>query len=396
MRRAGSIMTIMAGIFAAWVFEGASLNAQGSDSVDYELRKGSMILDDCLNCDRMAIQRPLQGTFRLVAGGIPGAPDLLLDVDFSDPTGDYTVKGTGTYRLSFEKVTTQELTLDVEVNGVSGVKLSSGVVEVSLPFPAIDGTATEPGDRDPLHMYSIRVVAAPKVKMVPYELEKGSVFVDDCTICGKPTVPIPITGTFLLGEIAGGPNPVSTYWVDAVDFQSTVVDSPYRIFGDGYYRQGGEVALLQEMRLELQVTDTQGTVIPGNILASTDPKVYATFPEIDIEILHQNPAGPMHVYSIHLIAKPSEGRFRRGDTNGDTTVDISDAVTMLMWLFSGGAPPGCMDAADSNADGDPDLSDAVYTLTFLFQGGDAPPLPGPTSCGPAPNPIRGCQSYPNC
>jgi hypothetical protein len=107
------------------------------------------------------------------------------------------------------------------------------------------------------------------------------------------------------------------------------------------------------------------------------------------------------VLSIALfpIAREAQGQvsFRRGDSNGDGTLDISDAIHLLGFLFLGGpAVLSCEDAADANGDGTLDLSDAVYVLLFLFQGGAAPPAPGPDTCGTAPMPALGCESYGAC
>ena len=44
---------------------GPSIAVQGGDSMLYELREGSFLLDGCLSCDRADISRPLHGTFRL-------------------------------------------------------------------------------------------------------------------------------------------------------------------------------------------------------------------------------------------------------------------------------------------------------------------------------------------
>lgn len=73
--------------------------------------------------------------------------------------------------------------------------------------------------------------------------------------------------------------------------------------------------------------------------------------------------------------------FRRGDTNSDGKVDISDGVATLLSLFAGGSPPACEDAADANDSGTIDLSDAIQTFQFLFLGGPPPPRPGPFDCG---------------
>jgi hypothetical protein len=89
-----------------------------------------------------------------------------------------------------------------------------------------------------------------------------------------------------------------------------------------------------------------------------------------------------------LLSKFSSGgpliKFRRGDADGDGTMQLTDAVGILNYLFLDGEPPACADAADVNDDGQEDLSDAVGVIWYLFQGGDAPPPPGPDFCGEDP------------
>jgi hypothetical protein len=79
--------------------------------------------------------------------------------------------------------------------------------------------------------------------------------------------------------------------------------------------------------------------------------------------------------------------FRRGDAGSpaDGTVDISDAIGVLSYLFQGLEAPSCLDAADADNSGDLDLTDAIFVLSFLFQSGKAPPPPGPSACGPDPD-----------
>jgi len=75
-----------------------------------------------------------------------------------------------------------------------------------------------------------------------------------------------------------------------------------------------------------------------------------------------------------------ERRFRRGDTNADRSVDMSDAIFGLAFLFSGGEPPVCGQSLDANDDGERSISDIIYILGFLFVGQAAPPTPFP-GCG---------------
>ncbi len=76
-------------------------------------------------------------------------------------------------------------------------------------------------------------------------------------------------------------------------------------------------------------------------------------------------------------------QFVRGDVNGDGSVDVSDPVVSLAFLFSQG-PLGCESAADTNDDGLLDISDPIFGLAFLFGGGL--PIPAPTACGEDPTP----------
>jgi hypothetical protein len=46
-------------------------------------------------------------------------------------------------------------------------------------------------------------------------------------------------------------------------------------------------------------------------------------------------------------------------------------------LFGGESTIACLDAADCNDDGTVDISDPIYLLGYLFLGGVAPPAPHP-------------------
>ncbi len=76
--------------------------------------------------------------------------------------------------------------------------------------------------------------------------------------------------------------------------------------------------------------------------------------------------------------------FRRGDSGApsDGLADISDAISILNYLFLGGNEPDCLDSADIDDNGSVDISDPVHLLGFLYLGGPAPELPGAIDCGP--------------
>jgi len=73
--------------------------------------------------------------------------------------------------------------------------------------------------------------------------------------------------------------------------------------------------------------------------------------------------------------------FRRGDSNLDGAVDISDVIHSLEFLF-GDAVVGCEDATDMNDDGQLNIADPVTLLNRLFGGGPVLPAPSDLTSGP--------------
>jgi hypothetical protein len=61
-----------------------------------------------------------------------------------------------------------------------------------------------------------------------------------------------------------------------------------------------------------------------------------------------------------------------GDANGDATVNVSDAVYIINYVFVGGGAPVPLACGDANSDGTVNVSDAVYIINYVFVGGGAP------------------------
>ncbi|MEZ5359369.1 MAG: PQQ-dependent sugar dehydrogenase [Candidatus Zixiibacteriota bacterium] len=64
-----------------------------------------------------------------------------------------------------------------------------------------------------------------------------------------------------------------------------------------------------------------------------------------------------------------------GDANGDSAVNIGDAVFLINHIFNAGAGPQCPDEGDANADCALNIGDAVFLINYIFRGGDAPACP---------------------
>ncbi|NIP43139.1 MAG: hypothetical protein GWO41_02755, partial [candidate division Zixibacteria bacterium] len=62
----------------------------------------------------------------------------------------------------------------------------------------------------------------------------------------------------------------------------------------------------------------------------------------------------------------------RGDCNGDGSINISDAVVIVNYVFIGGDPPDPLIMGDPNCDGAVNVSDAVYLINYIFVGGPPP------------------------
>jgi len=79
--------------------------------------------------------------------------------------------------------------------------------------------------------------------------------------------------------------------------------------------------------------------------------------------------------------------FLRGDVNQDGSIDISDPISGLVYLFPGtfgGGALDCDDSFDANDDGQIDLADVYSLLNYMFMG---QPMPQPFPlCGIDPTP----------
>jgi len=69
--------------------------------------------------------------------------------------------------------------------------------------------------------------------------------------------------------------------------------------------------------------------------------------------------------------------FIRGDVDGNDSIDLTDAIMILYYLFFAGTPPVVRHAGDVNDDNTIDLSDPIYLLYHLYLGGPRPPHPFP-------------------
>jgi len=87
------------------------------------------------------------------------------------------------------------------------------------------------------------------------------------------------------------------------------------------------------------------------------------------------PSGITRVFTgqpVDTLLEFREADFVCGDANGDATVDISDVVYLIAYIFSGGSAPSPLLSGDANCDSTVDISDVVYLIAYIFSGGAKP------------------------
>src|SRR6266705_6103518 len=88
-----------------------------------------------------------------------------------------------------------------------------------------------------------------------YQLLEGSTLLDDCLICARPTILQPMRGSFRLVLIEDIP-PLARYELREISFQAgSSTNAHYTVLGGGTYQISGEVAVLQDMTLQVGLTD---------------------------------------------------------------------------------------------------------------------------------------------
>jgi hypothetical protein len=64
--------------------------------------------------------------------------------------------------------------------------------------------------------------------------------------------------------------------------------------------------------------------------------------------------------------------YLNGDADGSDTIDVSDVVYVIAYIFSGGPAPVPTGKGDTDCSNSIDISDAVFLISYIFSGGPAP------------------------
>ncbi len=134
-----------------------------------------------------------------------------------------------------------------------------------------------------------------------YTLVAGSQLTDDCPICDRLPIVVPMSGTFGLRVVEQ--NPLFTrYEVLDIAFHAGTNSGPeYQVLGRGTYQTGGEVMVAQDMFLNLEINN--GGVPIKALCVNPDRVVGQAWPRLQINVDQTN--GTLsQVYYLTLIAVP--------------------------------------------------------------------------------------------
>ena len=159
---------------------------------------------------------------------------------------------------------------------------------------------------------------------------------------------------------------------------------------------------------------TEVTVSGSGFMAATDTEVTIDGQIlVDLVVLDDNTAtglvpvalNGIGVFDVRVVNSLGEATlvgaftygFIRGVVNGDSQLDIGDAMYLAYYLFVGGEAPDCLEAGEVNGDGMIDLADPIYLVTYLFRNGPMPLAPFPEA-GLDPDAANGlgCDPCPAC
>jgi hypothetical protein len=201
-------------------------------------------------------------------------------------------------------------------------------------------------------------------------------------LCGQPAVPLPSSHCFGRNTEAEQAAAIEIRWQEAT--AEPLLVSGFFIFE--YYDEWWKGANASEFcKDRIRVEEWFGIKsVTEDPPGCADPNVYTIRDKPALETVRSMFSSP-----------PGEKRFRRGDSDTNGVVNITDAVRILNVLFLGIGTITCDDAADADDNEAVNITDAVRILNVLFLGIGAIGPPGTTDCGPDPGEdALQCADYP--
>jgi len=260
----------------------------------------------------------VQGTFVLTPDGSDGLLEkyVVNEVNWivKLPDGEVRITGSGTYRVGGAVSVQQQLSLDLRVGSDPVQHFDSGLVAGGADFPRIAVTVSIHGQYCFDTVIGLDASPVSPDEVHSYRLLHKSTFQQACTgPCLCAPGPLQRTGgTFSLVEMERDPL-FARYAITSANWQvrgdAATGAGGHTITGSGFYRVGGEVAVQQQMSLELKI-DAQAPAAFDSGLVSGG----GTFPRIDIPFTSTEDACVITTIDLH--AAPTRQKVDEPITEG--------------------------------------------------------------------------------
>ncbi len=188
-------------------------------------------------------------------------------------------------------------------------------------------------------------------------LLSGIVFEDSVTIVdAPPTVPI-VTSQVGYGPF--GTNPWGGDWVWSEALFMSQMDSLTRQYGGVVVAPDSVGTFSYSIRFSFN---------GGASATYADISGAGSFPGLDLELTD---LGMMIVLEGGTCGSVSCCDLA-GDADNSGGINIGDVVTLIEYIFSGGAEPTCLQEGDSDGSGGINIGDVVTLIEYIFSGGAIP------------------------
>lgn len=275
-------LMVICGVIAAVSFTvTTSASAQAATSTIYRLNQQSTYQEGCVPPCTCPISQRVEVIGTFISTPAPGtvmATYEITEVNWTFIFGNQQIQvtGSGTYEIGGGQ---QRLQLTLTIGDQSPVPYDSGLVPAKSPFPNIVVAISSISG---CFKKVFRVNASPvsQAEIHPYQILSGSTFQRgcfppcQCTLGPKQ----PISGDFALIDLPLNPL-FQEFAVVNINWQAAPPPALVPIHGVGFYKIGGEVAVEQQMSLELAVDDEPLADFDSG-LAQTDVR----FPLIDVTV----------------------------------------------------------------------------------------------------------------
>jgi hypothetical protein len=254
---------------------------------------------------------PMEGTFVLtsVVGPLDWSSYQISDLQLDTPNAQVpglVISGNGTYRWGGRILPPQQqMTLNAFIPLWGSAVLQADAQPVVRDWPGIDitleGDVVSNGLTTAARHLELHLIALPELQRWHYRLLEGSTLLDDCPVCDRLSLPQPLRGSFDLVLVNAGPLTTSHHLFNVNCQVGSGANVSYRVSGEGDYSASGEVALMQKLTMNLDITHNGATKTTGFTNVIGPPGRLWPMLAADVDETNGTPA---QFYHLQLRAAP--------------------------------------------------------------------------------------------